>query len=82
MDFIMNLEKIFPTNGYVYNMIKNILQNSFNYIVTLDDYKYEILLNKFINTILLTSYNNEIYNYFSRNNKLSPDIMNNMINYN
>ena len=38
-----------------------------------------MLLNKFINTILLTSFNTEIYNYFSRNNKLSTDIMNNIM---
>ena len=80
-NFILNLERIFPSNGYVYNMVKNILQNSFNYVVTLDNYKYEMLLNKFINTILLTSFNTEIYNYFGRNNKLSSDIMNNIINY-
>lgn len=80
-DFISNLEKIFPTNGFVYTMIKNILGNSFNYIIILDTYKYEILLNKFFNTILLTSFNTEIYNYFNRNNKLNSDIMNNIINY-
>ena len=73
-DFISNLEKIFPTNGFVYTMVKNILVNSFNYIITLDTYKYEILLNKFFNTILLTSFNTEIYNYFNRNNKLNSDI--------
>lgn len=80
-DFISNLQKIFPTNGFVYTMVKNILTNSFNYIITLDTYKYEILLNKFFNTILLTSFNTEIYNYFNRNNKLNSDIMNNIINY-
>jgi chromosome segregation ATPase len=80
-NFILNLEKIFPSNIYVYNMVKNILQNSFNYLITLDNYKYEMLLNKFINTILLTSFNTEIYNYFGRNNRLSSDIMNNIINY-
>jgi hypothetical protein len=80
-NFLLNLEKIFPSNDYIYNMIKNILQNSFNYIVTLDNYNYEMLLNKFINTILLTSFNTEIYNYFGRNNRLSSDIMNNIINY-
>ena len=50
--FLLNLEKIFPSNGYIYNMVNNILQNSFNYNITLDDYKYEILLNKFFNTLL------------------------------